>query len=97
MRLSLSCPMKYVHKIQKDRQGIALCLQSCMLQKVRITTHRTIQYMKAQQSRSQSEGPSLRPRVIDVSEESYAAVRALVESGDTAYLERKAKDTILVI
>lgn len=53
--------------------------------------------MEAQLLQPQSEGPSLRPRVVDVSEESYATVTALVEPGDTAYFERKAGDTTLVI
>jgi len=53
--------------------------------------------MKAQPSQTESEGPSLRPRVVDVSDESYATVTALVEAGDSAYFERKAGDTTLVI
>lgn len=53
--------------------------------------------MEAQLSHAESEGPSLRPRVVDVSGESYATVTALVEPDDSAYFERKAGDTTLVI
>jgi len=53
--------------------------------------------MEAQLLHTESRGPSLRPRVVDVSEESYATVAALVEPGDSAYFERKAGDTTLVI
>lgn len=53
--------------------------------------------MKAQRSHPDSGGASLRPRVVDVSGDTYAAVEAVVEAGDTAYFERKGGETTLVI
>lgn len=53
--------------------------------------------METQLLHPESGGPSLRPRVVDVSEESYATVRDLVEPGDTPHFERKAGETTLVI
>jgi hypothetical protein len=53
--------------------------------------------MKAQQSNPESDGVSLRPRIIDVSEDRYATVKDLIEPGDTAHFERKGGETTLVI
>jgi hypothetical protein len=53
--------------------------------------------MKTQLSHPGSDGASLRPRIIDVSEDRYATVTELVGPGDTAHFERKGGETTLVI
>ena len=68
-----------------------------MLQKVFVYSKLIIIRMKTQLSHSKSDGPSLRPRIVDVSEEQYAAAKALVEPDDTAHFERRRGETTLVI
>lgn len=53
--------------------------------------------MGTQLSHPTSDGASLRPRIIDVSEDQYATVKEFVGPGDTAYFERKGGETTLVI
>jgi hypothetical protein len=68
-----------------------------MLQKALSYSHPIIIRMKTQLSHPESDGASLRPRIIDVSEDRYATVKELVEPGDTAHFERKGGETTLVI
>jgi hypothetical protein len=53
--------------------------------------------METTSSPSQEAGPSLRPRVVDVSEMDYAEVASHVDSDTNAYFERKHGRTTLVI
>lgn len=53
--------------------------------------------METTSSPPQETGPSLRPRVVDVSEMDYAEVASHVDPDAIAYLERKHGRTTLVV